>query len=108
MGFDVLYFPPIHPIGKINRKGRNNKVRAEKGDHGSPWAIGSDEGGHKAILSKLGNDQESFKRYESAIDYDNLNTKQRFLLKQPSFVIQLFHFTKRTLQGFGIHLSAFR
>ena len=61
-----------------------------------------------AILSKLGNDQESFKRYESAIDYDNLNTKQRFLLKQPSFVIQLFHFTKRTLQVFGIHLSAFR
>ena len=61
MGFDVLYFPPIHPIGKINRKGRNNKVRAEKGDHGSPWAIGSDEGGHKAILSKLGT-LEDFKK----------------------------------------------
>lgn len=61
-----------------------------------------------AILSKLGNDQDSSKRYESAIDYTNLNKKQQFLLKQPSFVIQLFHFTKRTLEGFGIHLSAFR
>jgi len=61
-----------------------------------------------AILSKLGNDQDSFKRYESVIDYTNLNTKQRFLLKQPAFVIKLFHFTKRTLQGLGIHLSAFR
>ena len=61
-----------------------------------------------AILSKLENNQEAFKRYESAIDYNSLNTKQRFLLKQPFFVIQLFHFTKRTLQGFGIHLSAFR
>ena len=54
MGFDVLYFPPIHPIGKINRKGKNNNVRAQKGEHGSPWAIGSDEGGHKAILPALG------------------------------------------------------
>lgn len=54
MGFDVLYFPPIHPIGKVNRKGKNNNVRAEKGEPGSPWAIGSDEGGHKAILPALG------------------------------------------------------
>jgi len=54
MGFDVLYFPPIHPIGKINRKGKNNNVRSEKGEPGSPWAIGSDEGGHKAILPALG------------------------------------------------------
>ncbi len=54
MGFDVLYFPPIHPIGKINRKGKNNNVRSEKGEPGSPWAIGSEEGGHKAILSELG------------------------------------------------------
>lgn len=61
-----------------------------------------------AILSKLGNDQESFKRYESAIDYTNLNKKQRFLLKQPAFVIQLFHFIKRFLESCGIHLSAFR
>ncbi|RYF75868.1 MAG: alpha-1,4-glucan--maltose-1-phosphate maltosyltransferase [Comamonadaceae bacterium] len=54
MGFDVLYFPPIHPIGKIHRKGRNNALITEAGDVGSPWAIGSSEGGHKAILAELG------------------------------------------------------
>ncbi len=54
MGFDVLYLPPIHPIGKINRKGKNNNVRAEEGEPGSPWAIGSDGGGHKAIHPQLG------------------------------------------------------
>jgi len=54
MGFDVLYLPPIHPIGKVNRKGKNNNVRAEPGEPGSPWAIGSDEGGHKAIHPELG------------------------------------------------------
>jgi starch synthase (maltosyl-transferring) len=58
MGFDILYFPPIHPIGKINRKGKNNNVRAEKGEPGSPWAIGSDEGGHKSILPALGTLEE--------------------------------------------------
>jgi starch synthase (maltosyl-transferring) len=61
MGFDVLYFPPIHPIGKINRKGKNNNVRSEKGEPGSPWAIGSDEGGHKSILPALGT-IEDFKK----------------------------------------------
>jgi starch synthase (maltosyl-transferring) len=64
MGFDVLYFPPIHPIGKINRKGRNNNVRSEKGEPGSPWAIGSDEGGHKSILPELGTLQD-FKKLVS-------------------------------------------
>ena len=54
MGFDVLYLPPIHPIGKVNRKGKNNKVKAEAGEPGSPWAIGSDLGGHKSILPELG------------------------------------------------------
>jgi starch synthase (maltosyl-transferring) len=54
LGFDVLYFPPIHPIGHVNRKGANNSLRAEPDDVGSPWAIGSAEGGHKAILSQLG------------------------------------------------------
>jgi starch synthase (maltosyl-transferring) len=54
MGFNVLYFPPIHPIGKKNRKGRNNATTAKPGEPGSPWAIGSDEGGHKAILPELG------------------------------------------------------
>ena len=54
MGFDVLYFPPIHPIGSSARKGKNNTVRAAPGDVGSPWAIGASEGGHKAILPELG------------------------------------------------------
>ena len=54
MGFDVLYFTPIHPIGKINRKGRNNAVTASEGDPGSPYAIGSVEGGHDAIHPELG------------------------------------------------------
>ena len=54
MGFDVLYLPPIHPIGKINRKGKNNNVNSEPGEPGSPWAIGSDEGGHKSIHPELG------------------------------------------------------
>lgn len=54
MGFDVLYLPPIHPIGKVNRKGRNNTLVARPEDVGSPWAIGSDEGGHDAIHPQLG------------------------------------------------------
>ncbi|WP_285687597.1 alpha-1,4-glucan--maltose-1-phosphate maltosyltransferase [Actinoplanes sp. NBRC 103695] len=54
MGFDVVYLPPIHPIGKINRKGRNNTLVARPEDVGSPWAIGSDEGGHDAIHPDLG------------------------------------------------------
>ena len=54
MGFDVLYFPPIHPIGTTARKGKNNAVAAQPGDVGSPWAIGAAEGGHKAILPELG------------------------------------------------------
>jgi starch synthase (maltosyl-transferring) len=54
MGFDVLYLPPISPIGNSFRKGKNNAVEAAPGDEGSPWAIGSAEGGHTAILPKLG------------------------------------------------------
>lgn len=54
MGFDVLYFPPIHPIGRVHRKGQNNSTDAQPGDPGSPWAIGSVEGGHKAIHPALG------------------------------------------------------
>jgi starch synthase (maltosyl-transferring) len=61
MGFDVLYLPPIHPIGKINRKGKNNSVRAAQGEPGSPWAIGNEEGGHKSIHPELGT-LEDFKR----------------------------------------------
>jgi starch synthase (maltosyl-transferring) len=54
MGFDVLYFPPIHPIGRINRKGRNNSLRAQEGDVGSPYAIGAAEGGHDTTHPALG------------------------------------------------------
>jgi len=54
MGFNVIYFPPIHPIGHTNRKGRNNSVTAEPGDPGVPWAIGSEAGGHKAVEPALG------------------------------------------------------
>ncbi len=61
MGFDVLYFPPIHPIGKSFRKGKNNSVACAPGEPGSPWAIGSDEGGHKAVHPELGT-LEDFRR----------------------------------------------
>jgi starch synthase (maltosyl-transferring) len=54
MGFDVVYLPPIHPIGKVHRKGRNNTAAAAPGDVGSPWAIGSAEGGHDAVHPRLG------------------------------------------------------
>jgi starch synthase (maltosyl-transferring) len=54
MGFDVLYLPPIHPIGKTGRKGKNNTLPAGPEDPGTPWAIGSSEGGHKAINPRLG------------------------------------------------------
>lgn len=54
MGFSVIYFPPIHPIGHTNRKGRNNSVAAEPGDPGVPWAIGSEAGGHKSVEPSLG------------------------------------------------------
>jgi starch synthase (maltosyl-transferring) len=54
MGFDILYMPPIHPIGRAYRKGKNNAVSAADGDVGSPWAIGAAEGGHTAVLPELG------------------------------------------------------
>jgi starch synthase (maltosyl-transferring) len=54
MGFDVLYLPPIHPIGRVERKGKNNSTTPLAEDPGSPWAIGSKEGGHKAIHPQLG------------------------------------------------------
>jgi starch synthase (maltosyl-transferring) len=61
MGFDVLYLPPIHPIGRVNRKGKNNNEKASSDDVGSPWAIGAKEGGHKAIDPQLGT-LEDFKQ----------------------------------------------
>ncbi|WP_242343273.1 alpha-1,4-glucan--maltose-1-phosphate maltosyltransferase [Anaeromyxobacter terrae] len=61
MGFDVLYLPPIHPIGRAFRKGRNNSTQASPEDVGSPWAIGGPEGGHTAIHPELGT-PEDFRR----------------------------------------------
>jgi len=66
MGFDVLYLPPIHPIGRVNRKGANNALAAAPGDTGSPWAIGSAEGGHTALHSELGT-IEDFRRLLASV-----------------------------------------
>jgi len=63
MGFDTLYFPPIHPIGEVNRKGKNNTTEAFEGDVGSTWGIGSKNGGHKDIHPQLG----SLKDFKSVI-----------------------------------------
>jgi starch synthase (maltosyl-transferring) len=65
MGFDVLYFPPIHPIGRSFRKGPNNSLTAGPDDPGSPYAIGSEEGGHEAIHPQLGT-REDFRRLVAA------------------------------------------
>ena len=65
MGFDVLYFPPIHPIGRLHRKGPNNALTAGPDDPGSPYAIGSAEGGHEAIHPQLGS-REDFRRLVAA------------------------------------------
>ncbi|MGE0079945.1 MAG: alpha-1,4-glucan--maltose-1-phosphate maltosyltransferase [Thiohalomonadaceae bacterium] len=62
MGFDVLYLPPIHPIGRTRRKGRNNLLIAAPDDPGSPWAIGAVEGGHKAVHPQLGT-LDDFRRF---------------------------------------------
>jgi starch synthase (maltosyl-transferring) len=77
MGFTVVYLPPVHPIGLTNRKGRNNALRAEPGDVGSPYAIGSQAGGHDAVAPELGGlrEFEHFRReveeqgMELAIDF---------------------------------------
>jgi starch synthase (maltosyl-transferring) len=58
LGFDVIYLPPIHPIGKTNRKGRNNSLIAGPDDPGSPWAIGSEAGGHDAVHPDLGTEDD--------------------------------------------------
>ena len=62
MGFDVVYLPPIHPVGREFRKGKNNSVVCGPGDVGSPWAIGASEGGHKSILPELGT-MEDFRHF---------------------------------------------
>ena len=65
LGFDVVYLPPIHPIGRVNRKGRDNSLTAQPGDPGSPYAIGSAEGGHTAVHPELGG-IAAFRRFLAA------------------------------------------
>jgi starch synthase (maltosyl-transferring) len=70
LGFDVIYLPPIHPIGHRNRKGRNNALTADPEDPGSPWAIGDETGGHKAIHPDLGTPEEFRSLTRAAADLD--------------------------------------
>jgi starch synthase (maltosyl-transferring) len=70
MGFDILYFPPIHPIGHTQRKGRNNSTVANPDDPGTPWAIGAQEGGHKSIHPLLGTLQDFQSLVAKAREYD--------------------------------------
>jgi starch synthase (maltosyl-transferring) len=72
MGFDVLYFPPIHPIGRTHRKGANNSVQAKPDEPGSPWAIGSEEGGHKSVNPQLGT-LDDFRRLVSVASEHGLS-----------------------------------
>ncbi|MDQ3879393.1 MAG: alpha-1,4-glucan--maltose-1-phosphate maltosyltransferase, partial [Actinomycetota bacterium] len=67
MGFDVVYLPPIHPIGKTNRKGKNNSLECSPKDVGSPWAIGNEHGGHKAVDPNLGTIKD-FDRFVSSAE----------------------------------------
>jgi starch synthase (maltosyl-transferring) len=76
----VLYFPPIHPIGHINRKGPNNALRAEPGDVGSPYAIGGEEGGHDAIHPQLGT-LEDFRRLVAAAHANGLEIALDFAVQ---------------------------
>jgi len=64
-----LYFPPIHPIGRVNRKGKNNSLQAQPDDVGSPWAIGAAEGGHKDILPQLGGAEDLRHLFAKAREY---------------------------------------
>ncbi|MGB3181997.1 MAG: alpha-1,4-glucan--maltose-1-phosphate maltosyltransferase [Cyclobacteriaceae bacterium] len=70
MGFDVLYFPPIHPIGTQHRKGRNNSLTPGPEDPGSPWAIGSEQGGHKSIHPELGTMRDFTRLVKKAKELD--------------------------------------
>ena len=80
MGFDVLYFPPIHPIGHTNRKGRNNSLKAEPGDVGSVYAIGDETGGHTAIHPQLGT-LDDFRRLVAAAQCHGLEIALDFAIQ---------------------------
>jgi starch synthase (maltosyl-transferring) len=104
MGFDVLYLPPIHPIGELERKGPNNRTGASPADPGSPWAIGSREGGHKDIHPRLGT-LEDFRRllasagalglevaldiaFQCAPDHPYVREHPEWFLKRPDGTVQ--------------------
>ena len=80
MGFDVLYFPPIHPIGLKHRKGRNNSLRAGPDEPGSPYAIGSTDGGHEAVHPELGG-IEGFRRLRKAAEAQGLELALDFAVQ---------------------------
>jgi starch synthase (maltosyl-transferring) len=104
MGFNVVYMPPIHPIGRLFRKGPNNNPESKPGDEGSPWAIGSTEGGHKSILPALGT-LEDFRRcvqkardlnlliamdiaFQAAPDHPYVQEHENWFKKRPDGTIQ--------------------
>ncbi|HEY0256828.1 MAG TPA: alpha-1,4-glucan--maltose-1-phosphate maltosyltransferase, partial [Candidatus Methylacidiphilales bacterium] len=104
MGFDVLYLPPIYPIGQAFRKGKNNNPNSEAGEPGSPWGIGSDQGGHKAIHPELGT-LDDFRRlvnkardleieialdiaYQCSPDHPWVREHPEWFLKRPDGTIQ--------------------
>ncbi|MGV3459937.1 MAG: alpha-1,4-glucan--maltose-1-phosphate maltosyltransferase [Flavobacterium sp.] len=80
MGFDTLYFPPVHPIGEVNRKGKNNATTAQPGDVGSPWGIGSQYGGHKSIHPELGT-LDDFKSLVEAAKEQGIEIAMDFALQ---------------------------
>jgi starch synthase (maltosyl-transferring) len=80
LGFDVIYLTPIHPIGHTNRKGRNNAVTATEGDPGSPYAIGSNEGGHDAVHPQLGTLQD-FRDFVAACEQHGMEVALDFAVQ---------------------------
>jgi len=70
MGFDVVYLPPVHPIGEKHRKSKNNRLNAKSGEPGSPWAIGSKDGGHKSVHKQLGTPEDIKKLTKEAKKYN--------------------------------------
>jgi starch synthase (maltosyl-transferring) len=80
MGFDVVYLTPIHPIGRTNRKGRNNSLQACPDDPGSPWAIGSDKGGHTAVDASLGT-LDDFDHFVKEVRREGLEVAMDFAIQ---------------------------
>ncbi|HET6611217.1 MAG TPA: alpha-1,4-glucan--maltose-1-phosphate maltosyltransferase [Kofleriaceae bacterium] len=104
MGFDVLYLPPVHPIGRAHRKGKNNSLTCEPGEPGSPWAIGDETGGHKAVHPDLGTlaDFDHFVRaaaghglevaidiaFQASPDHPYVTDHEEWFIKRPDGTIQ--------------------